>query len=269
MTAPLLEVRDLVVDYRGKEGVFRALHGVSFDLLRGETLALVGESGSGKSTLGRAVLRLVEPTAGTIRFDGVDVRALRGPALRGLRRRMQMVFQDPYGSLNPRIRVGEIVKEPLVVHAVGTPAERKERVRALLERMGLPDDAADRFPHAFSGGQRQRIGVARAVALRPELIVADEPLSALDVSVQAQVVNLLLELQRELGLSYLFIAHDLRVVRQMATRVAVMHRGRIVEVGPVEEVFRSPRDPYTQALLSAIPRPDPERRRRGTSAEPR
>ncbi len=258
---PLLEVRDLCVEYRSREGTFRAVEGVSFDLSRGETLALVGESGSGKSTLGRAVLRLIEPCAGSIRFDGIEVRSLKGPALRALRRRMQMVFQDPYGSLNPRMRVGEIVGEPLQVHRLATAVERKAQVAALLARMGLPEDAAGRFPHAFSGGQRQRIGLARAVALRPELIVADEPLSALDVSVQAQVVNLLLELQQELGLSYLFIAHDLRVVRQIAHRVAVMHRGRLVEVGPVDQIFNAPQEPYTRALLAAIPQPDPDRHR--------
>lgn len=253
MTA-LLDVRGLSVHFPLGREVVRAVDGIDLTLHRGETLALVGESGSGKSTLGRAVLRLLQPTAGTIAFDGTDLTRLSTRQLRPYRRRMQMIFQDPFGSLNPRMRVGDIVGEPLVIHRIGDARARRQRVAQLLTRMGLPEDAAERFPHAFSGGQRQRIGIARALALGPELIVADEPLSALDVSIQAQIVQLLLELQREEGLSYLFIAHDLRVVRRLATRVAVMFQGRIVELGPVAAVYAQPRHPYTRALLAAIPR---------------
>ncbi|GGK20700.1 ABC transporter ATP-binding protein [Salinarimonas ramus] len=241
---------------------FEALDGVGFEIARGETLGLVGESGSGKTTIGRAVLRRVEAHRGEILFRGRDVTRLRGEALRRLRADVQVVLQDPYSSLNPRMRVLDIVAEPLVVH--GRAASREDaraRVTELLDLVGLPKDAVDRFPHAFSGGQRQRIGIARAIALEPALIVADEPVSALDVSVQAQVVNLLQDLQARLGASYLFISHDLAVVRHIAHRVAILYGGRIVEIGPRDAIFENPRHPYTQALLSAVPIADPVRQR--------
>ncbi|MBX5481993.1 MAG: dipeptide ABC transporter ATP-binding protein [Myxococcaceae bacterium] len=265
---PLLEVRDLKTHFPVRGGLWgkvqghvKAVDGVSFDLHKGETLGLVGESGCGKSTLGRTVLRLIEPTAGTIRFDGRDITTLPPRELRALRRRMQLIFQDPYASLNPRMKVREIVEEGLVIHRLASGKERAEKVAALLQKMGLPADAADRYPHEFSGGQRQRIGIARALALNPDLIVADEPISALDVSIQAQIVNLLVDLQKELGLTYLFIAHDLKIVEYISDRVAVMYLGRIVELAPARELYRSPKHPYTQALLSAVPVPDPDRRR--------
>jgi peptide/nickel transport system ATP-binding protein len=265
---PLLEIRGLTKVFAqggalsGGRRLVHALAGVSFTIARGETLALVGESGCGKSTLGRTVLRLYEPTAGELRFEGQDLLRIEGAALRTLRRRMQIVFQDPMGSLNPRMRVEDIVAEPLVVHGIGASrTERRERVRLLLGKVGLASEALRRFPHEFSGGQRQRIGIARALASGPDLVVADEPVSALDVSVQAQIVNLLSDLQSAEGLSYLFISHDLRVVRYLAHRVAVMYLGRIVELGPVAEIFSRPAHPYTRALLSAVPSTDPDRKR--------
>jgi len=235
----------------------RAVRDVSFELRRGETLALVGESGCGKSTTARLVLGLDRPDAGTVRFDGRDVHALSSAELRAFRRRAQIVFQDPVGSLNPRIRVGDVLREPLRVHRVVPPERVEERVGELLERVGLDPRDARRYPHEFSGGQRQRIGIARALSVEPDLVVADEPVSALDVSVQAQILNLLTDLQEELGLTYLFIAHDLAVVRHVARRVAVMYLGRIVETGPREDLFERPLHPYTRALLDAVPRPHP------------
>jgi oligopeptide/dipeptide ABC transporter ATP-binding protein len=270
MTAPLLEASGLVKHYPLRKGLIlarqvgtvRAVDGVSFTLHRGETLALVGESGCGKSTTARLVLRLIEPTAGTIRFDGSDVTKLSGAGLRALRRRMQIVFQDPYGSLNPRMTVGEIIAESMLVHGLGDAAARRARVAELLSLVGLRGFHAERYPHEFSGGQRQRIGIARALAVQPDLVVCDEPVSALDVSIQAQVVNLLKDLQRRLGLAYLFISHDLAVVKHVADRVAVMYLGQIVESAPKRALFTAPRHPYTRALLAAIPRPDPARRGR-------
>ncbi|HKQ96584.1 MAG TPA: oligopeptide/dipeptide ABC transporter ATP-binding protein [Candidatus Polarisedimenticolia bacterium] len=267
MSAPLLEVTGLEKRFPIRRGLFgrvrgevRAVDGVSFDVRPGETLALVGESGSGKTTTGRLVLRLLDPSAGAIRFDGADLLALSPRELRRRRRDLQVIFQDPYGSLNPRMRVGTIVREPLDIHKVGANrAERDRMVDHLLERVGLDPGMRQRYPHEFSGGQRQRIGVARAIALRPKLIVADEPVSALDVSVQAQVINLLVDLQEEYGCAYLFIAHDLALVERIADRVAVMYLGRIVESGPAADLFRNPLHPYTRALLQAIPVPDPER----------
>jgi oligopeptide transport system ATP-binding protein len=243
--------------FGGRAGVVRAVDGVSFRLRRGETLALVGESGCGKSTTARLVLRLIEPTDGQVIFEDREITGLEGVALRRLRRRMQIVFQDPFASLNPRMSVGAILEEPLLVHGVGTRAERRARVAELLSLVGLAPYHAARYPHEFSGGQRQRVGIARALAVEPALVVCDEPVSALDVSIQAQVVNLLKDLQARLGLSYLFIAHDLAVVKHMADRVAVMYLGRIVETAPTASLFTAPGHPYTRTLLAAIPRPDP------------
>ena len=263
----LLQVRDLVKHYaadglfRRSERPVRAVDGVSFDVERAETLALVGESGCGKSSVGRTVLRLQEPTGGSALFEGTDVFALDRTALRRLRRRMQIIFQDPYSSLNPRMTVGAAIAEGIEIHRLATGREVGRRVGALLEEVGLDPGSVRRYPHEFSGGQRQRIGIARALAVEPAFNVCDEPVSALDVSVQAQVLNLLADLQRERGLAYLFIAHDLAVVRQIAQRVAVMYLGRIVEEGTAESVLRRPRHPYTVALLSAVPEPDPTRRR--------
>jgi oligopeptide/dipeptide ABC transporter ATP-binding protein len=259
--SPLVEARNLVKSFPIRAGVFRrqvgeiqAVAGVSFDIRPGETLGLVGESGSGKSTTGRTLLRLEEPTAGEVLFDGRALAGLDTAGLRELRREMQMIFQDPYASLNPRHTVGTLVREPLEIHRIGAPAERDRRVAELLDRVGLAPSHAGRFPHEFSGGQRQRIGIARALATAPRFIVADEPISALDVSIQAQIVNLLADLQEERGLTYLLIAHDLAMVRHISDRVAVMILGRIVEIGPANVVLDRPRHPYTRALLDAAPR---------------
>jgi oligopeptide/dipeptide ABC transporter ATP-binding protein len=266
---PLVEVRQVVKHYpaagpflQRRRAMVRAVDGVSLTLERGETLALVGESGCGKSSLGRTILRLQEPTAGQVFFEGEDVFALKRRALRALRRRMQIIFQDPYSSLNPRMTVGRAVAEGLEIHRLVARREIPARVAALLGEVGLDPSYANRYPHEFSGGQRQRIGIARALAVEPAFIVCDEPVSSLDVSVQAQVLNLLVELQRQRGLAYLFISHDLAVVRQIAHRVAVMYLGQIVEMGPTESVLSSPRHPYTAALLSAVPDPAPEGGRR-------
>ncbi|MEO6443598.1 MAG: oligopeptide/dipeptide ABC transporter ATP-binding protein [Gemmatimonadaceae bacterium] len=264
----LLEVRDLKTHFAQKGGLFgkagaaiRAVDGVSFDVFPGETLGIVGESGCGKTTLGRTILRLVEPTAGSVRFDGVDLLALKGAALRKMRRHIQIIFQDPFSSLNPRLTIGATIREGITVHKLAEGAEVDVRVRRLLDEVGLRPEYANRYPHEFSGGQRQRVGIARALAVEPRLIVCDEPVSALDVSVQAQVINLLQDLQRDRGLTYLFIAHDLSVVEHMATRVAVMYLGRIVELASSHTLYREPLMPYTQALLSAVPVPDPARQR--------
>ncbi|MCV0395216.1 MAG: ATP-binding cassette domain-containing protein [Rhizobiaceae bacterium] len=243
---------------RRKVGAVQAVDGLSFDIMRGETLGLVGESGCGKSTTGRAILGLYRPTAGKVHFGGEDVAAIEGERLRRLRPKMQMIFQDPQASLNPRMTVGSIVAEPLVEHQVAKAGERRARVRELLDQVGLNPDYVNRYPHEFSGGQRQRIGIARALALDPDFIVCDEPIAALDVSIQAQVVNLLQDLQHRLGLTYLFISHDLSMVRHIADRVAVMYLGKMVELADVDALFSKPKHPYTRALLSAVPVPDPK-----------
>jgi oligopeptide/dipeptide ABC transporter ATP-binding protein len=265
---PLLSVRELTKHFPLKSGFLkrttgsvRAVDGVSFDVAAGETLGIVGESGCGKTTMGRCILRLIEPTGGEIRFEGTDVRALDGGDLRRMRRNMQIVFQDPFSSLNPRMTVGAIVREGLTIHRLAEGSAADARVRQLLDEVGLRSEYASRYPHEFSGGQRQRIGIARALAVEPKFIVCDEPVSALDVSVQAQVVNLLQDLQRDRGLTYLFIAHDLSVVEHIADRVAVMYLGKIVELATRADLYREPVMPYTQALLSAVPVPDPLARR--------
>ena len=265
-TGPLLEVEDLKVYFPIRSGVLidrhvgdvKAVDGVSFDVKRGETLGLVGESGCGKTTVGRTVLRLYEPTEGTVTFDGIDVGSLNASDLRRLRRRMQMVFQDPYSSLDPRQNVGNIVGEPMQIHGIASGKDMEKKVAELLDVVGLPAGAANRYPHEFSGGQRQRIGLARSLSLNPDLIVADEPVSALDVSIQAQMINLLEDLQKEFDLTYLFIAHDLAVVRHISDRIAVMYLGKIVEVASADRLYSDPAHPYTMALLSAVPIPDPE-----------
>jgi oligopeptide transport system ATP-binding protein len=271
---PLLEVGNLIKEFSRRRGflapasLVRAVDGVSFSVEEGETFGLVGESGSGKTTTGRCILRLIEPTSGEVRFKGEDVLAFSPSRMRRARREMQIVFQDPYSSLNPRMRVGAIVEEPLIIHRIGSKPERRARVAELFDLVGLDPSQLTRYPHQFSGGQRQRIGLARALALNPSLIIADEPVSALDVSVQAQVINLLMDLQERLKLTYLFIAHDLRLVRHICSRVAVMYLGRIVEMGDTESLFADPAHPYTRALLSAIPIPDPNLPRQRVVLDP-
>lgn len=259
---PLLEVEGLRKRYPGRGGVL-AVDDVSFTVAAGETFGLVGESGCGKSTVARCVLHLIRPTAGRVRFDGKEIFSLPPREMRALRREMQIIFQDPYSSLDPRMTVRATLLEPLEIHRIGSRREREERVRELLEQVGLPESALGKYPHEFSGGQRQRIGIARALALSPRLIVADEPVSALDVSIRAQILNLMRDLQERYGLAYLFIAHDLTLVRHFCHRVAVMYRGQIVELAETEALFTRPLHPYTQALLEAIPRPDPDLRLEG------
>ena len=273
---PLLVVKDLTKHFTVREGTLvqrnvgevKAVDGVSFEIPEGKTLGLVGESGSGKSTTGFCVLQLIKPTSGSVRFMGKELTELPRGELRKLRREMQIVFQDPYSSLNPRMTVGNIVAEPLVVHGIGSRRTRRARVRELLDVVGFDPTYTNRYPHEFSGGQRQRIGIARALALGPKLIVCDEPVSALDVSIQAQILNLLKDLQGEFGLTYLFIAHDLAVVRSMSDRIAVMQAGKLVEEGPAEEVYEAPQQEYTKKLLTSVPVPDP-RRMRARKAERR
>ena len=271
---PLVEVSHLVKHFTRDAGLFRAgtrvaaVDGVSFSIDEGETFGLVGESGSGKTTVGRCLLRLTEPSAGEVRFRGEDVLAFSKRRLREARRDMQIVFQDPYSSLNPRMRARQIVEEPLIIHKLGARAERQARVAELFRLVGLNALHLDRYPHQFSGGQRQRIGLARALALNPSFVILDEPVSALDVSVQAQVVNLLTDLQQQLKLTYLFIAHDLRLVEHVCSRVAVMFLGKIVEMGPTAALFAAPQHPYTKALLSAIPVPDPDAPRQRVVLDP-
>jgi peptide/nickel transport system ATP-binding protein len=259
----LLSVSDLKTTYRAGDAAIHAVDGVSFEISRGQTIGLVGESGCGKSTLGKSIMRLVEPSSGQVLFDGTDITRLSPSSLRRQRRRLQMVFQDPFSSLNPRQTVGEILIAPLHVHGVGKRSERPQAVANILARVGLPAHAANRYPHEFSGGQRQRIGIARALILQPELVICDEPVSALDLSVQAQILNLLSEIKHSFDLSLLFISHDLSVVRYLADHVMVMYLGRIVEVGSHQQIWRNPLHPYTRALIDAIP--DPARRRLVTS----
>jgi oligopeptide transport system ATP-binding protein len=271
---PLVEVSRLVKEFTRGGGLFRkatrvaAVDDVSFSIEEGETFGLVGESGSGKTTTGRCLLRLIEPTSGSVTFRGADVLAFSSSELRAARRQMQIVFQDPYSSLNPRMRAREIVEEPLIIHGLGNRAARRARVAELFGLVGLDAVHLERYPHQFSGGQRQRIGLARALALEPSFIILDEPVSALDVSVQAQVINLLMDLQQRLNLTYLFIAHDLRLVEHICSRVAVMYLGKVVEMGSAASLFASPQHPYTRALLSAIPVPDPDAPRHRITLDP-
>ena len=265
---PLVRVRDLVKHFPIRGGIMQrtvgmvqAVDGVSFEVRRGETLGLVGESGCGKTTVGRLILRLIEPTSGSIEFDGTELTTLKGSALKPYRRRMQIIFQDPYASLDPRTPIGDSIGEGLRIHGLGSDAERREKVATMMDLVGLQSYHARRYPHEFSGGQRQRIGIARALVLEPDLVVCDEPVSALDVSIQAQVLNLLKQLQRELGLTYVFVAHNMGVVEHISDRVAVMYLGRIAELADRRELFRQQEHPYTQALMSAIPIPDPTLRR--------
>jgi oligopeptide transport system ATP-binding protein len=262
--APLLKVENLKMHFplgqgflASKKGCVFAVDGISFNIDSGETLGLVGESGSGKTTAGRCILRLIDPTAGQVSFEDTELTSLKSKEMKAMRRHMQIIFQDPYGSLTPRMRLSSILKEPLEVHSLGSEKQQKEAVAAMLEKVGLRPEHMERFPHEFSGGQRQRIAIARAFMLRPKLIVADEPVSALDVSIQAQILNLMVKLQKEMGLSYLLISHDLGVIKYMSDRIAVMYLGRIVELAHRDELYTSPRHPYTEALLSAIPRVKP------------
>lgn len=263
MSTPFLEIKNLTKHFPIKGGFFsreigsvKAVTDVSLKIKKGETLGLVGESGCGKSTLGRCAIRLLDTTSGQILLEGKDITNVKGEELRALRRKMQIIFQDPYSSLNPRMTVGKIIEEPLIIHKIGDSAkDRRDRVKQLIETVGLRKEAIDRYPHEFSGGQRQRIGIARSLAVDPQLIVCDEPVSALDVSIQAQVINLLMDLQQKLGLTYLFIAHDLKVVEHISNRVAVMYLGKVVELADADELYKNPKHPYTQALLSSIPVP--------------